>query len=37
MVDDGNPILPDMLLDPQENHIYVASPYKVSILLIINI
>ncbi|KAG8189829.1 hypothetical protein JTE90_026130 [Oedothorax gibbosus] len=30
VVDEGNPILPDMLLDPQENHIYVASQYKIS-------
>lgn len=30
VVDEGNPILPDMHLDPSETHIYAASPYKVS-------
>ncbi|XP_035219207.1 plexin-B-like isoform X4 [Stegodyphus dumicola] len=29
-VDEGNPILPDMHLDPSENHVYAASPYKIS-------
>ncbi|GIY36928.1 hypothetical protein CDAR_618542 [Caerostris darwini] len=30
VVDEGNPILPDMHLDPTETHIYAASPYKIS-------
>ncbi|GBM37592.1 Plexin-B [Araneus ventricosus] len=30
VVDEGNPILPDMHLDPTETHVYVASPYKIS-------
>lgn len=30
VVDEGNPILPDMYLDPSETHIYAVSPYKVS-------
>lgn len=30
VVDEGNPILPDMHLDPSETHIYAASPYKIS-------
>ncbi|XP_042903484.1 plexin-B isoform X2 [Parasteatoda tepidariorum] len=30
VVDEGFPILQDMYLDPSENHVYVASPYKMS-------